>query len=152
MAAIEFRLIRNDISPDIRRKLRKMKNPRPVLEAIGEQLVSLTRRAFTDASLRPSIWPPRKKAVSWQILRKSGTLWKSIRITETTNTSVTVGTDRPYAAVHQLGSRKSTGRGGGIPASPFFPVIGKKLTAIARKKIDQAAHVKFDAMLLKARG
>ena len=82
------------------------------------------------------------------MLRKSGTLWKSIRVTDTTNSSVTVGSDRVYAAVHQLGSRKSTGRGGGIPARPFFPVINNKLTATASKKIDEIARAKL-GMLLK---
>jgi phage gpG-like protein len=146
-SAIQFRLKRNEISPDIRHKLARVENRRPVLEAMGLQLVSLTRRAFTDSSLRPSTWPPRKKPVSWQILRKSGTLWKSIRVTDTTNNSVTVGSDRPYAAVHQLGSSKSTGRGGGIPARPFFPVLDGKLTAIAHKKIDEIALAKIATML-----
>jgi phage gpG-like protein len=82
------------------------------------------------------------------MLRKSGTLWKSIRITEKNNSTVTVGSDRAYAAVHQLGSKKKTGRGSGIPARPFFPVLDGKLTAIARKKIDDVARAKV-AHLLK---
>lgn len=145
--AIQFRLKRNEISPDIRHKLHAVSNARPLLEAIGLQLVSLTKRAFTDAGLRPAEWPPRKKAVSWQILRKSGTLWKSIRVTDVTGSSVTVGSDRPYAAVHQLGSRRSTGRGGGIPARPFFPVLSGKLTPLARKKIDEIATQKLEKLL-----
>lgn len=65
---------------------------------------------------------PRKNGGS-KILVDSGQLSSRWSV-ETDNKSVTVGTNLVYAPVHQYGSRKTKGRGGGIPARPFLPVDG----------------------------
>ncbi|MDZ4815172.1 MAG: phage virion morphogenesis protein [Verrucomicrobiota bacterium] len=85
----------------------------PILEAMGLQLVSITKRAFNSAELRPSPWAPVKKKTGAP-LKRSGALWQSIRIVDVNEKTVTVGTDRPYAAYHQFGTKH-------IPARPFFP-------------------------------
>ena len=54
----------------------------------------------------------------------------------------TVGSDRKYAAVHQLGSKKKN-----IPARPYFPFQGKRLTAAGDKALTRAIR-----SYLKARG
>jgi phage gpG-like protein len=130
--------IRDNISPALARMMARCKDRRPILEAMGQQLVTITKKAFNDASLRAATWPAKRDG-SAATLKKTGMLWQSIRITEITNTSVTVGSDRPYAAVHQLGSSRATGRGGGIPARPFFPFLSGNLTALAAKKIEDVA-------------
>src|SRR4051794_28845950 len=113
--------VHDGITPELARKARRIADKKPILEAMGLQLVSITKRSFSDASLRPKAWPPRKSGGTHSLLRKSGSLWQSIRITQTTGESVTVGSDRVYAAIQQFGSRKQKGRGSGIPARPFFP-------------------------------
>jgi phage gpG-like protein len=173
--------IRDTLSAGIEKRIRALADRKPVLEAMGLELVSITTRAFSDPALRPSPWPARKntrlvtdpktgrqKTISdvnrktqhvtdaatgklrtlriredkqtWSLLRKSGALVQSIRITQVGTNSVTVGSDRPYAAVHQFGSKKPKGRGGGIPARPFFPVDRQgNFTALAARKIEAAA-------------
>jgi phage gpG-like protein len=86
-----------------------------------------------------------KRDGSAATLRKSGTLAKSIRLISADASGLTLGSDRPYAAIHQLGGRtpahviraknkkalnipgigfrKSVNHpGSNIPARPYFPV------------------------------
>jgi phage gpG-like protein len=141
--------IRDNITPDLARAARNLRNKKPVLEAMGLQLVSLTKRAFTDESLRAKSWPPRKKPAPHQLLRKSGSLWQSIRIAAIGSDSVTVGSDRIYAAIQQFGSAKKSGRGSGIPARPFFPFATpeSKMAAFAQEKIRKVALAKIRSLL-----
>jgi len=130
------------------RRIRALKDTRPVLEAMGAEAVSLTKRSFTDAALRPATWPAKRDG-SAATLRKSGAMWQSIRITEVTGKSVAWGSDRVYAAIHQLGGK--TGKGGKVtmPARPFFPVLNKKITEAARKRIDAVGARKIESIMGK---
>lgn len=139
---------RDDITPDIRKKLKGMKDLGPILRAMGTQLVSLTKRAFRDPSLRQTAWRNKKKydpieqrlvegGPSNLILK--GMLMSSIRITSLSKSNVTIGTDRKYGAIHQLGGvirpKKAaaltftigghTIRTGKVtmPARPYFPFL-----------------------------
>lgn len=158
----------NSLTPGLRQRMKAISDRRPVLEAMGLQLVSITKRAFGDASLRPAAWTPRKgtrletnaktgkqKTVSVKtgrqvssLLRRSGRLYQSITLTAVGNDSATVGSDAPYAAVHQLGSKKHKGRGSGIPARPFFPFdVSGKPTPLAQKRVTAVAISKLRAIL-----
>lgn len=142
--------IRDKITPALAKAAKGIHDKRPILEAMGLAIVSITQRAFSDSALRPKPWPARKKPAPHSLLRKSGALWHSIRISELSNESVTVGSDRVYAAIQQFGSSKKSGRGSGIPARPFFPFIGQdKLTPIAAEKVKKAALVKIAKLLGK---
>lgn len=139
--------IRDTISPGLSRLVKNISDRKPILEAMGMELVSITKRAFSTPDLRPASWPPKKDGTA-ATLRKSGALWQSIRITDLTNTHVTVGSDRAYAAIHQLGSRKKIGRGSGIPARPFFPFTpGGKMTELARKRVESIGRAKLNSIL-----
>lgn len=138
---------RDLITPDLNRLYRASKNRVAIHQAIAIGLVSIAKRAFTSADLRPSVWP-NKTDGSPATLRKSGTLAKSIRAIAT-DTAATIATDRKYAAIHQLGGktkahiiRPRNGRalktpfgffkkvnhpGSKIPARPYMP-----FTAAAR--------------------
>ena len=149
--------IQNSISPALAKLIVQVKDRRPILEAMGQQLVTITKKAFNDASLRAATWPPKRDG-SAATLKKHGALWQSIRITEITNTSVTVGSDRKYAAIHQLGGeiRPKSAKAlrffsGGrwwtvkkvtMPARPFFPFLNGNMTALAAKKIEDIAAAK----------
>lgn len=156
-----FRITRDHISPDLRRKYDAATDLQPLLEAGGLQLVSWTQAAFEDPTKRPTAWAPRKSG-SNPLLKKSRALQQSIRIVSVTDTAVVVGTDRKYAAFHQLGTRPYTIRPKnkralfwpgaahpvkkvnhpGLPARPFFPWMktGHVMPAAAERvaKIIQA--------------
>jgi phage gpG-like protein len=145
--SISIRITQDSITPKLRKLARTPAIRRQVLEAMGTQLVSLTKRAFNDASLRAAAWSAHKKPQCNQLLKKSGALFQSIRIARMTDDAVTVASDRRYAAVHQLGSARAKGRGGGIPARPFFPFTGGQMTQIAQGRVQATARRKLDALL-----
>jgi phage gpG-like protein len=130
------------ISPDMAARLALAQDRSRIHQAIGLALKSLTKRAFNTPSLRAANWPAKTDNTP-ATLRKSGTLAKSINDPIATETSVTIGTDRHYAAIHQLGGKTSphiirpktkkalktpygvfkkiNHPGSRIPARPFFP-------------------------------
>ncbi len=57
-----------------------------------------------------------------EILRDKGHLYDSIQIQSVTPSSVTVGTNRGYAAIHQFGGMAGRGRKVRIPARPFIGI------------------------------
>ena len=141
--------VQDGITPDLNRKLAALSDKRPVLEAMGQAVVSLAKRAFKSPALRPTPWAARKKDYPKPILMRSGDLWQSLHVGEASNDSVTVGSPKEYAAVHQFGSKKKTGRGSGIPPRPFLPFNGlpdnatltpqadKAIAAAARRMVDE---------------
>ena len=128
---------------------RRIADKRPILEAMGLELQSLTQQAFSNASLRPLPWPARKKPAPHQLLRKTGTLMRSNRVVEVTHDKVTVGSDRVYAAHQQFGSRKSSGRGSGVPARPFFPFASATgpMMPMAKQRLERIALAKMKSLL-----
>lgn len=143
--------VRDGISPDLAKKIGAMKNAKPVLHAMGQTLVNLAKRSFDEPALRPAAWPARKKDTGKPLLIRTTTLRRSLRIVQVANDSATVGTDRPYAAVHQFGSRKKKGRGSGIPARPYWPLTGSpeasQLTPKAQEAVAAAAQRQLDASM-----
>lgn len=134
---ISIQLRSDKITPDLRLKLVRVRRLEPVLRAMGQAVVNIARRAFGDPALRPSPWAARKTTSSKPILVKSGLLKRSPRVVDVTGRYVKVGTDRPYAAVHQFGSKKSKGRGSGIPARPYFPLSGMPDRAVLTPKAER---------------
>jgi phage gpG-like protein len=68
-------------------------------------------------------------------------LWRSIRVISISNDTVTIGSDKPYAAIHQLG-------GDDIPARPYLPFYaGGQLTPLGRQRVERAL-----AAALRVRG
>lgn len=143
--------LRDGISADVAQKIAAIKNKKPILHAMSRTLINLARRSWDEPELRPLGWPERKKDTGKPILISTTSLRRSLRTLQVTNESATVGTDRPYAAVHQFGSRSKKGRGGGIPPRPYWPVTGgtanPKLTAKAEEAINAAAERAADAQL-----
>lgn len=165
--------IKDEVSPDLRRKAQALRDRQPVLEAMGEAIVNLTIDAFRNAALRALPWPLKKDG-SPATLHKKGALVDSIRVVEVSNNSVTVGSDRPYAAIHQLGGQTKphvikaryagalyfqkgpisltvhsvNHPGSKIPARPFFPFRpdGTMLPA-AREKVEAVGKLKVDKLL-----
>jgi phage gpG-like protein len=170
--------IHDRISPGLASLARDVRDKKPILEAMGLQLVSVTKRAFNDESLRPSGWAPLSRSTilsktlagkSLAVLKRNGLLFRSIRVSELSNDKVQVGTDRPYAAYHQFGTRPhviraKTAKGlfwpgakhpvksvnnPGVPARPFFPFVGGEMTPGARRKIEAVGRAKIASILRK---
>jgi phage gpG-like protein len=139
MFKLTYRVKRDTLTPDLRRALRAAKNPQPALRAAGTIVVEMTKRAFSEAALRPDPWAPlkvstlaekRRAGKSNAVLKRDGVLWRSPRLITADSRRVIVGTDRFYARFHQLGTRK------GIPARPFFPWHRNgKMTKLAQGRV-----------------
>jgi phage gpG-like protein len=133
----------DNIGPALAARAAAASNLPRIHGAMGLALVGLTKRAFNEPDLRAAQWPAKANG-SEARLRKTGTLAKSIRVVAADAGGVTVGSDRKYAAIHQLGGvtsphviRPRRGKalaipgmgvfalvrhpGSKIPARPFFP-------------------------------
>jgi phage gpG-like protein len=63
---------------------------------------------------------------------ESGTLEGSLRVLTTSANQVTVGSDRPYAAIHQLGGEH-------IPARPYLPFYQSgQITGLGKERVERA--------------
>ena len=159
--------VRDTISPDLRVRFVLAGNKAGIHQAIGLSIISITKRAFNDSALRPTAWAALANGQPSR-LRKSGTLAKSPRVITATRDAVTVGSDRKYAAIHQLGGktkahvirpkngkalkipgigfRKSVNHPGSqIPARPYFPFYADgRPTPIAHTAILQVLEKRLN--------
>lgn len=130
--------IRDQLSPQMRRLLSKVKDKRPVLAAAGAAVEGISIRAFRDASLRATEWEPlteqtlERKGGKGNLLIDSGAMVHSIKHVVGAD-SVEIGSDRVYAPTHQFGRDA-------IPARPFIPVVGDSLTPAAQADVRDAVE------------
>ncbi|HEY1048197.1 MAG TPA: phage virion morphogenesis protein [Prosthecobacter sp.] len=154
---ISINKVRDVLTPDLRSRISKAAAPKRALEAMGTTVVSMTKRAFGQPSLRPASWPALKpatlkakkaKGYGSQPLRASGTLSMSPRVVTVTAKTVTVGSDRKVgthslAAIHQQGTKD-----GRIPARPFFPFDKSgNITERGKRNVLAAAKAALDSEL-----
>ncbi len=136
---------------------RGIQDKKPVLEAMGMQLASITTRSFNDASLRAAPWAPLsartiaakiRAGKSTAILKRDVLLARSWRVSNVTNSRAEVSTDRFYAVFHQFGTKR------GLPPRPMLPYIGDsdnaEMAPFAREKVESVARKKIEALLKKA--
>jgi phage gpG-like protein len=135
MAAVGFKITRNDISPALSRLVATAKNPTPVFRAMGTTLLSITMGTFNSvgAGYRPKPWPAKKDGSPSNLILH-GVLSKSFHL-DATSTYAKVSNPMIYAAAHQFGYPKRN-----LPARPFFPVLENQLTPKAEEKIAAAAQ------------
>lgn len=113
--SLQLRIQSDTITPDLKKKLGKVKDPTPIWRAVGTQVLSIATRSFREPNLRIAAWPNKKALVAFEdgsfgwtdggpsnLIRK-GTLKASLRLVTVTQKGVTLGSDRVYAAIHQLG-------------------------------------------------
>lgn len=138
---MNIRVTHNTVTPALERLNALLKNPEPILTAVGQRVRSITEGNFNTvgAAFRPATWAPKKDG-SPSILQKSTTLARSFHLTYTQD-SVTLKSPVVYAAIHQSGGeiRPKAGKAlkfqsGGrwwtvkkvtMPARPFVPIKGK---------------------------
>ena len=133
--------IKDAISPAVHAMLVKSDGPgkKVILQVIGESLRNWAMEAFTDASMRPAPWKAKKDGSPSTLQGKNmGVLRRSLQV-EATESTVTIGSDRPYARIHQEGGVIRAKGGGALrfqgsdgkwymvkqvtmPARPYLPV------------------------------
>ena len=92
----------------------KVKDPSPVMKIIGEYMLRSTEDRFERQGPAPdgSPWAPLKewtlrRKKNGKILTESGQLRGSIRYQLQGTSAVVIGTNKVYAAIHQLGGKTS---------------------------------------------
>lgn len=131
-------LASDTITPDLRKKLSAVSGGKltQVWRSAGMQLLSITKGAFRNAGNRQQAWPSKRDGKPSNLIAK-GTLLASVRVVSVDSGGVTLGSDRPYARIHQLGGTIRAKGGGAlrffsggkwwtvksvtIPARPFLP-------------------------------
>ncbi len=95
----------------------------PVMRTIATEMFTQTEANFA-AEGRPKwlgLKNPSERRKGGQILQDTGQLAASIS-SSSDATSATVGSNKVYAAIHQLGGKAGRGHKATIPARPFLPV------------------------------
>ena len=140
-----------------------------VLEGMALAVVQLAKRAFYSPELRPIPWVKKADGTP-ATLRKNQVLRRSPRVISFNSKSATVGSDRHYAAIHQLGGKTAPHKivpknkkalfwpgakhpvksvnhpGSKIPARPYFPFHRNgRPTALARKTIENVGTKRLKA-------
>ena len=110
----------------------RMSNPAPILKAIGDRIAEQTKRRFEAggpdpagepwAALKPATLKQKKRD---KILTESGQLKNSIRYQMIGKNTVSIGTNKIYAAIHQLGGMAGRGLKAKIPARPYLGLSKK---------------------------
>lgn len=108
-----------------------------LLEEVGALATSVAQERITATKRAPDggTWAPwsagyaKRRRSQATLLQDEGHLWQSIQHL-VTGDRVAVGSNLAYAGVHQKGSSKSSGRGGGIPARPYLGVGPEEEQAI----------------------
>lgn len=80
--------------------LKNATHPRPMMKAIAAELLSITEDNFESESWGGKKWPDNARG--GKILQKSGQLAASIHTASGSNFA-RIGTNKPYAAIHQFG-------------------------------------------------
>lgn len=92
----------NQFFAQFNQKLEQAQQQLPDL--VGTEVVNHALENFKNESFETSKWPARKdKKNTRKLLIKSGALRRSVSIISTGHNSVIVGSDLPYAAVHNNG-------------------------------------------------
>ncbi len=99
-----LRVTRDTLSPSLRRMAAKVRDRKPILETMGKHTVQHAKRAFNEPGLRPASWPALHSGRP-ATLRKNNVLARSPRVVTVSDGAAIVGSDRKYAAIHQLGGR-----------------------------------------------
>lgn len=140
------------IAADLSDLIRRAQDP-SLMEGIGTALASLARRSIDEPDLRASPWAPRKnKKATHPLMRLTGELGRSPGVRTWTASTVTIGSDRKYFAIHQFGGAFPTRYKGAdlgtnrkqkpklsyaqMPARPLFPVLSNgQLTPRAEDEV-----------------
>lgn len=137
MIRVTAKPISDSLTPDLRRRMAAVRGARraQMLRMAAATLAETAKGAFNNASLRPESWPLKADGTP-ATLRRDNLLARSPRVVGATPRRAILGSDRRYAAVHQMGSAKKN-----IPRRPYFPFLGRQPTAVAIRRGREAIRV-----------
>ena len=126
MPDITIRIEDREVQRVFHTLIERGKNLRPFLKAVGETVVLQTEDRFNNQGPAPdgTAWAPLKESTRRQkkhskILTESGELRGSIRYQLIGDSTVAIGTNKVYGAIHQLGGKTGP--------RTIVPVKGKAL-------------------------
>lgn len=131
-----------EITRTLKEAEKKVKDLTPVMREIGNYIKNVTEESFENQRTPwGEAWKPNAINVPGkQILIKSGQLQSSFTY-DADNKSVTVGTKKKYAAIHQFGGEAGRNHSVDIPARPFMPIkngaLDKQVADAVIKKIQE---------------
>jgi len=105
MIAVKYSIEDLEAKTELKHLKKRLTQPEKALKSCGLVLLRSIAQNF-KAGGRPVRWRPSKRALAkkGQTLRKSGDLKNSITMSVGGN-KLTVGTNKKYAAIHQLGGK-----------------------------------------------
>lgn len=116
----------------------KLGDTQALMESVGDALVSGTLKRFDDEE-EPTgkKWPKSKRAAkeSGQTLTDKAFLRRSIDYAATPE-KVMVGSNLPYARIHQLGGKTGKGHKVDMPARPYLGVSAEDMEDVRETMAD----------------
>lgn len=104
------------VDRELARRARYARDPRPLLEALGDRMVNHSIPENFQKGGRPGRWPGIRR--QGQVMRDSGGLLESI-VDEVAGSTLRVGTNKSYAAQRHFGGTvKGKGKLLAIPVDP----------------------------------
>jgi len=123
MAGITYELESHEVDQALASLEAFAANPQPLLAEIGEIVLSQGQDSFENqAAPDGTPWIPSQRVEQHggQTLVDKGQLLASLGM-EVLPDSVMVGTNKVYAAIHQVGGKAGRGGKTTLPARPFLP-------------------------------
>ena len=129
---IEIEFDNQEVNNALLQLAKKGENLRPLMKNIAGIFANSAEENFKEQG-RPDKWvdlaestkKQRLKKRKWpgQILQVEGMLASSVN-TYYDNDSVVIGSNLPYAAIHQLGGKAGKNKSANIPARPYLNLTG----------------------------
>ena len=139
---IEIRIDDAELQEHLRKLVAKTENLRPLMKNIAGIMEDSVEENFKQEG-RPDKWQELAKSTIKQRTKKGHWPGKILQVSQTglassitskyDNDSAMVGTNKPYAAIHQLGGDAGKNKKVKIPARPYL-----KLNTKEEKQIIQA--------------
>lgn len=135
---IEIKIDNKAVNEKLLELAKRGENLRPLMKDIAGIFASSTEENFKEEG-RPNKWTKladvtienRKKKDKWpgQILQVEGQLAASIN-TQYDENSAVIGSNEPYAAIHQLGGKAGKNKKVSIPARPYLQLTDEDFKEI----------------------
>lgn len=135
---IEIKIDNKAVNEKLLKLAKRTENLRPLMKNIAGIFASSTEENFEEEG-RPDKWAEladstkeqRKKHKKWpgQILQVEGQLAASVN-TQYDDNSAVIGSNKDYAAIHQLGGKAGRNKKVSIPARPYLKLTDEDFDEI----------------------
>jgi phage gpG-like protein len=146
---LKITLQQDSLTPAVRQMLGNLPTARRrILRRLADAFAGRAKANIGDTGLdRPKPWGKltnkyaKRVKREYATLKVSGALQDSIRESNLTDNSVEVGSDLPYAAVHQFGG------GNNLPERPYFPATETGLTPGMEAEMDAIVEEELSRLM-----